>query len=63
MDVSDTSEEHFSSLEDLISEEESTDDLSKVKLLSHKLHLSTKRKSVLQWKSVVEEKKRNGLLG
>ena len=63
MDASNTSEEHFSLLEDVISEEKSRNDLFKVKLLSHKLQLSTKRKSVLQWKRVVEEKKRNGFLG
>ena len=48
---------------DAIKENQSEDHLSRVKKLSQKLHLSTKRRSVLQWKKIIEERKQNGLLG
>lgn len=39
------------------------DDLARVKEISVKLQLSIKRRSVLQWKMIIEEKRRKGLLG
>ncbi|CAK8697329.1 unnamed protein product [Clavelina lepadiformis] len=38
------------------------DDLLKVKELSHKLELSTKRRSILQWQNAMKERQLNGLL-
>ena len=39
------------------------DDLTRVKELTQKLQLSIKRRSVLQWKLIIEEKNKKGLLG